>query len=114
MEGSSRGALSGMLKTRTDLDSGEVLGTLATNQDAVRNALTESLNANVIARNEAASNAEFALRGIEADTAAQRNNINSKLYARPGTKGKTRFGSKGYANKRQTAANKAARAGYIV
>lgn len=73
-----------MLATRTDLDNNEVWNSLTQNQNTVENAYNESLNQNALARNDAASNAEFALRGINADTAAQRNNINPSLFVEPG------------------------------
>ena len=85
LNGSSTYNLLNMLATRTDLDNADAWQTLTQNQNSVENAYQESLNQNVLSRNDAASNAEQALRGIEADTAAQLNNINPNLYTAPGT-----------------------------
>jgi hypothetical protein len=113
MQGSGLGNLISMLRTRTDLDTGDVLGILTQNQNATNNALNEALNANILARNDAAATAEFGLRGIEADTAAQLNNIDSKLFVKPGT-GAANVGSSGVAKRNTRPANVATSAGYIL
>lgn len=113
LQGSGTLNLIDMLRNRTDLDSGEVLGILAQNQNAVRNALDESLNANVLSRNEAAATTEAQLRGIEADTAAQLNNIDPDLFVAPGT-GAAKQNSANYEKNNRTAANVATRGGYIM
>ncbi|WP_299314380.1 hypothetical protein, partial [uncultured Halomonas sp.] len=112
LQGSQLYGLIDILRGRDDLDHTEVLDNLTGNWNAIINALNESLSANVLARNEAASNAEFALRGIESDTSAQLGNIHKDLYVAPGTGG-AQFGSAGYAAARQRAANLAQLAGYI-
>ena len=112
MQGSGLWSILDMLRARSDTDSGEFFSTLAQNRDAIQNALDEALSANVLARNEAASTAEFGLRGIEADTAAQLNNINPKLFKTPGLGGVT-YGSKNYAASKSSPAHKATLAGYL-
>lgn len=112
MQGSGTGSAIEMLKSRNDLDSGDVLGILTQNQNATRNALNESINANILARNDAAAAAEFQLRAIEADTAAQLNNIDPKLFSKPGT-GKANVYSSGVAKRNTRPANVATSAGYI-
>lgn len=84
-----------MLRGRSDLDNGETLDTLKQNQNTVMNALREALNANITARRDAVDTARSSLRGIEADTAAQLNNIDPSLYAAPGT-GSADFGDIAY------------------
>jgi hypothetical protein len=110
--GSGVGNLIKMLRERNDLDSGELYRALGQSQNAVRNAWDESINTNVLARNDAAINAEFALRGLEADTASQLNNINPDLFVAPGT-GAANLGSAGYASNRVTPAHLAQLAGYF-
>lgn len=112
LNGSALFGLLNMLNTRTDLDNAEAWQALTANQNAVENAYQESLNQNSLSRNEAATNAEFGLRGIEADTAAQLNNINPNLYDEPG-KGDTKVGADGTYNKNKTEAQLAQLAGYI-
>lgn len=113
MQGSGTWNIIDMLRTRLDLDNNEVWNTLTQNQNAVRNALDEALNANVVASNDLFSNAEAGLRGIEADTSAQLNNIDPDLFVAPGT-GAANFGSAGYANANMTPAHMAALAGYLM
>lgn len=84
LQGSAAGSLAGMLGTRNDLDNNASWGQLTKDHNAADNKYTEAYNSNQLARNEIASNAEFQLRGFEADTAAQRNNINASLYVKPG------------------------------
>ena len=114
MQGSGTRNLIDMLQGRTDLDSGEALSTLTQNQNAVRNALDEALNANAIARNDTRASTAAALRGIEADMAAQLNNIDPELFALPGS-GAAGFGSDYYnrASGRHPA-HVAQRAGYYM
>lgn len=113
LNGSGFANLVRMLRDRTDWDNSEVLNTLTQNQNAVRNSLDESINANVLARNDAAMTAEHALRGIEADMSAQLNNINPGLYVAPGT-GAANFSSKDMAKNNTLPAHLAALAGYIL
>jgi hypothetical protein len=114
MQGSGTRNLIDMLQGRTDLDSGEALSALTQNQNAVRNALDEALNANAIARNDTRASTAAALRGIEADMAAQLNNIDPKLFVLPGS-GAAGFGSDYYnrASGRHPA-HVAQRAGYYM
>nr|DAQ90949.1 MAG TPA: hypothetical protein [Caudoviricetes sp.] len=102
-----------MLRSRQDLDNQSTLNTLQQNWDTAENAYNESANSNVLARNDAASNAEYALRGIQSDTAAQLNNINPNLFVSPG-EGDTNVGADGTydANKRE--GNFAKMSGYIM
>lgn len=113
MNGSSLYELLNMIATRTDLDNAETWGALAQNQNTVENAYNESMNQNVLARNDAAINAEFGLRGIEADTAAQLNNINPSLFVEPGD-GDTSVGATGTADANKKPANMAQLSGYIM
>lgn len=113
LNGSALYGLLDMLETRKDLDNNEVWQALTQNQNAVENAYQESLNQNALSRNEAATNAEFGLRGIEADTAAQLNNINPSLFAAPG-EGDTSVGATGTAAANRTPAQVAALAGYLM
>lgn len=113
LQGSQTGNMISMLRGRGDLDSTEALDALTLNYNAVSNALDESLNTNAIARNDAASAAEAALREIESDTAAQLNNLDPKLFVAPGT-GKANFGATGYAASRLTPANMAKLSGYFM
>lgn len=83
MRGSTLYGLNDMLRTRQDLDNNDVWTTLYQNQHAVENAYQESLNQNALARNEALSDAEYSLRGLKSDLAAQLNNINPNLYQTP-------------------------------
>lgn len=112
IQGSQAGNLSGMLRRRNNMDSSESLSTLTTNQNAVINALNDALSANAIARNEAAMSVERALRGIEADYAAQLNTIDPSLFIEPG-KGKAALGSAGFADSRKVTPQMAQLAGYI-
>lgn len=111
LQGSGLGALIDMLRSRTDLDTQESISTLKQNKNSVWNALQEALNANVNARNDAANQAEAAIRAIEADMAAQLNNINPSLYRAPGT-GSTALGSTNMATDRFARATAPATSGY--
>jgi hypothetical protein len=113
LQGSQLGSLAGMIRDRTDLDTGEVLGTLTQNQNSVRNTLNESRNANTLARRDLMTNAEFALRGLEADTAAQLATLDPKLYKKPGSG--VNLGSAAAGARRNTVAeNKAMKSGYFL
>lgn len=102
-----------MLRNRQDLDSQTTLNTLQQNWDTAENAYNESANANVLSRNDAATNAEYALRGIQSDTAAQLNNINPDLFVTPG-EGDTNVGADGTAANNKHEANLARMSGYIM
>ena len=103
-----------MLATRTDLDNNEVWNALAQNQNTVENAYNESVSQNVLARNDAASNAEFALRGINADTAAQLNNITPSLFVEPGEGDAGVAKANGVYEENKRPANQAQLSGYIM
>lgn len=92
MNGSTTGNAMYMLGNRNDKDNMNYWTQHQTNQNAVENAYDESVNQNNLARNEAASTTEAAIRNMEADLAANLNNINPKLYQAPGT-GDTNLGS---------------------
>lgn len=113
LNGSSLFELLNMLNTRTDLDNNEIWNALTQNWNAVENANQESLNQNNLSRNDAAINAEFALRGIESDMAAQLNNINPNLFTTPG-EGDANQGSSGVYDANKRAALQAQLAGYIM
>lgn len=102
-----------MLRSRQDLDNQSTLNTLQQNWDTAENAFNESKNSNVLARNDAASNAEYALRGIQSDTAAQLNNINPELFQSPG-EGDTNVGADGTYENNKVAGNFAKMSGYIM
>ena len=98
LQGGQAMNIANMLKQRNGMDNNESLSTLRANQNTVIDTLNESLNANALARNAAAAAAAREMRGIESAYAAQLNNINPKLYTKPG-KGKANFGSKKVANR---------------
>ena len=112
LQGSQAYGMFDMLSKRNNMDNSESWNTLRENQDSVTNSLNETLNANNVARNEAAWLTEAELRKLEADMAAQSNNINPKLYAKPG-KGAANFKSKNFAKKRQNKARKISLSGYM-
>lgn len=119
MNGSATQNFIGMLNDRQDNDNVNYWTQHQTNQNSVENAYDESLNQNVINRNDAVANAEAQLRGIEADTAANLNNINPNLYEAPGT-GAMDFGSNGYFDQQRYGAgadqdyNRARLSGYLM
>jgi hypothetical protein len=113
LQGSQMGSLAGMVRDRTDLDTGEALGTLTQNQNAVRNTLNESRNANTLARRDLITNAEFALRGLEADTAAQLATLDPKLYKKPGSGVNLGSATTG-ARRNSIAENRALKSGYFL
>lgn len=113
LNGSSLFQLLNMLNTRVDLDNVEALNALTQSQNAVENAFQESLNANNLSRNDAASNAEFGLRGIEGDLAAQLNNINPSLFAAPG-QGDANIGASGVYDANRQNATLSQLAGYFM
>lgn len=102
-----------MLRDRTDFDNVNYWTQHQTNQDAVENAYEESVNQNNVNKNDAAINAEYTLRGLEGDMAANLNNINPNLYQAPGS-GDASFGSSGYANANKVAENYAQLSGYLM
>lgn len=113
MYGSTLWNIMDMLRSRQDLDNQTTLNTLQQNWDTAENAYNESANSNVLARNDAASNAEYALRGIQSDTAAQLNNINPDLFVSPG-EGDTNVGADGTYENNKRGPNLAKMSGYIM
>ena len=83
LNSSSTGALLQMLQNRNDKDNSVYWNQLQENNNNAYNKYQESLNANNVARNEAAANAEKGLADIAADTAANLSNINPNLFKNP-------------------------------
>lgn len=108
-----------MLEDRQDNDNVNYWTQHQANQNAVENAYDEAVNQNVINRNDAVANAEAQLRGIEADTAANINNINPNLYEAPGT-GNMDMGSNNFFEQQKYGAgtndeyNRARLSGYLM
>lgn len=102
-----------MLRDRQDNDNVNYWNALQENQNSVENSYDESLNSNNLSRNEAAINAEYALRGIEADNAAALNNINPDLFVAPGT-GDAAFGGTGFYDANKVKPNEARLQGYLM
>lgn len=113
MNGSTLGNLMRMLENRSDRDNETYWAQLQVNQDQVNNAYEESVNQNNVAKNDAAINAEQTLRGMEADLAANLNNINPNLYEAPGT-GSANFGGQGTFDANKVAENMAKLSGYLM
>lgn len=113
MQGSTVGNFMRMVRDRADKDNVDYWQQLQENNDQVENSYDESVNSNVVARNDAVSNAQSQLRGIEADTAANLNNINPNLYVEPGT-GDTNFGSGEIYDQNKAAENRARLSGYAI
>ena len=112
MQSSQLGEVGNMLNRRNRQDQTEAVTTLGANQQAVQRTLDESINANILARRDLINNAAHALRGLESDYSAQLNNINPKLFKKPG-KGKANFGSKRVADRfGKIKANTPTRVGY--
>lgn len=84
LNGSSTGNLMRMLENRNDSDNVTYWGQLQQDRDQVENAYQEAFNQNNMAKLDAATNAEKALRDIEADLSANLSNINPNLYQQPG------------------------------
>lgn len=81
MNGSTTGNLMRMLESRNDKDNNTYWSQHQVNQDAVMNSLNDSINQNRVARRDAMQSAEKAVRDINADWSANRNNINPQLFA---------------------------------
>lgn len=113
MNGSSIGNALSMLNNRNDKDNMNYWTQHQTNQNAVENAYDESVNQNNLARNEAAATAEASLRNMEADLAANLNNINPNLFQAPG-QGDTSLGSGDIYGNNAVEANRARMAGYLM
>ena len=113
MNGSGTTNMIDMLDDRVDNDNVNYWTQHQVNQDAVENAYQESLNQNNVNKNDAAINAEYTLRGLEGDMAANLNNINPNLYQKPG-EGDSNFGSNGFAEANKVPENYAELSGYIM
>lgn len=113
MNGSTLGNLMRMLENRSDRDNDTYWTQLQVNQDQVNNAYEESVNQNNVAKNDAAINAEQALRSMEGDLAANLNNINPNLYEAPGS-GEADLGGKGTYDSNKIAENMAKLSGYLM
>lgn len=113
LNGSTTGNFLRMMADRADKDNTDYWQQLTENNNQVENAYTESFNSNNVAKNDAAINAEAQIRGIEADTAANLNNINPNLYEAPGT-GAANLGSAGTYEANKQAENNARLSGYLM
>lgn len=113
MNGSSIGNLMRMLENRNDKDNNTYWTQHQVNQDQVENSYNDSLNQNNVAKNDAAINAEKALRDSQADLSANLSNINPNLYEPPG-EGSANLGADGYAASKQVAENNARISGYMM
>ena len=85
MNGSSTGTLMRMLENRNDKDNNTYWAQHQVNQDTVENSYQDSYNQNQVAKRDAVTSAEKAIRDIESDLSANLNNINPNLYTKPGT-----------------------------
>lgn len=85
MNGSSTGNLMRMLEDRNDKDNNTYWAQHQINQDTVENSYQDSYNQNQVAKRDAVTSAEKAIRDIESDLSANLNNINPNLYTKPGT-----------------------------
>lgn len=80
MNGSTTGNLMRMLESRNDKENNTYWAQHQQNQEQVENAYNDSLNQNNVARRDAMQSAEKAVRDINADWAANLNNINPNLF----------------------------------
>lgn len=85
MNGSSTGNLMRMLENRNDKDNNTYWAQHQVNQDTIENSYQDSYNQNQVAKRDAVTSAEKAIRDIESDLSANLNNINPNLYTKPGT-----------------------------
>lgn len=113
MNGSTVGNLMRMLENRNDKDNNTYWTQHQVNQDQVQNSYDDSVNQNAVAANDAAINAEKALSDMQADLAANLNNINPNLYSAPGTGGAD-LGASGTYDANRVAQNNAVFSGYMM
>lgn len=85
LNSSATGNLINTFAGQQDADNVDYWTTLRQNQNAVENAYQEAANQNYLARREAAINAEISKRDIEANQAAQLQNVSEDLYVAPAT-----------------------------
>ncbi len=84
MNGSSVGNLMQMLEDRNDKENNTYWAQLQTNNDTVENSYQDSYNQNQVAKRDAVTSAEKAIRDVESDLSANLNNINPNLFTAPG------------------------------
>lgn len=84
MNGSAVGSFMRMLENRNDKDNNTYWAQHQVNQDTVENSYQDSFNQNQVAKRDAVTSAEKAIRDIESDLSANLNNINPNLFAAPG------------------------------
>lgn len=113
MNGSTVGNFMRMLENRNDKDNNTFWTQHQVNQDTVNNAYDESANQNQVAKNDAAINAEKAIRDMQGDLAANLNNINPNLFVAPGS-GNANLGGSNVYNNNRVAENNARLSGYLM
>lgn len=113
MNGSTLGNFMRMMENRNDKENNTYWTQHQVNQDQVQNSYDDSFNQNQVAKNDAAINAEKALRDMEADLSANLNNINPTLFAKPG-EGDAKLGAEGFAKQNQVNPNLAVLSGYMM
>lgn len=113
MNGSSTGNLMRMLESRSDKDNQTYWTQHQVNQDQVENAYDEAFNQNNVAKNDAAINAEKALRDMQGDLAANLSNINPNLYVKPG-EGDADLGANGILDRDRVEEHNARISGYLM
>ena len=74
-----------MLENRNDKDNNVYWTQEETNRDQVENSYQDSFNQNNVAKRDAVTSADKALRDIESALSANLNNINPNLFVEPGT-----------------------------
>lgn len=84
LNGSATGVLMRMLENRNDKDNNTYWAQHQVNQDTVENSYQDSFNQNQVAKRDAVTSAEKAIRDIESDLSANLNNINPNLFTAPG------------------------------
>lgn len=85
MNSSSMGNFMSMMENRNDKENNAHWAQLQSNQDQVENSYADSFNQNQVAKRDAVTSAEKAIRDIESDLSANLNNINPNLYEEPGS-----------------------------
>lgn len=85
MNSSSMGNFMSMMGNRNDKENNTHWAQLQSNQDQVENSYADSFNQNQVAKRDAVTSAEKAIRDIESDLSANLNNINPNLYEEPGS-----------------------------
>lgn len=113
MNGSTVGNFMRMLENRNDKENNTYWTQHQVNQDQVENSYDEAVNQNNVAKNDAVTNAEKALRDTQADLSVNLSNINPNLYEAPG-ENSADLGANGYADAKRVAENNARLSGYIM